>query len=487
MKKNLIYLAGAFISSAILTFGCSEELPTYTELAVDKTEVFIQADGNDPTARINITSGNGNYKLTVADDGIATATMDGNQILINGLRNGTTTATVMDWAKYSAVITIRVKEDFDFLLDRTELVMFMGENELEQVSINSGNGGYEMESSDESVATAELNQDGRIAVTAHASGFCTITVTDADGLKGTISVTVCDEHLVIEDASVKPFIVDETTAIAITSGNGEYTVVSDNPSVATAEIGDGIVNVTGVAKGSATITITDRLKQTQTFTVTVTGGLKIDISRIDTVFIGSKEVEIPILDGSGDYTIDSGESIEWTLSDDKSKITVKGINDKMAFNQTITITDNIVKVTHAIAVDWVDYDFYNDYGRARYYIGGSFVAVNASDFEDDSANNRIRIRVGTSRTSSLLGGKVRDGYYIGIPKDTGYEPGVKDPNNIVLVKLNSSGNDNGTVAITELEIVRRVIEPGRGPDDGQYWIRFKEADRDGWSYIVTWL
>lgn len=226
MKKNLIYLAGAFISSAILTFGCSEELPTYTELAVDKTEVFIQADGNDPTARINITSGNGNYKLTVADDGIATATMDGNQILINGLRNGTTTATVMDWAKYSAVITIRVKEDFDFLLDRTELVMFMGENELEQVSINSGNGGYEMESSDESVATAELNQDGRIAVTAHASGFCTITVTDADGLKGTISVTVCDEHLVIEDASVKPFIVDETTAIAITSGNGEYTVGS---------------------------------------------------------------------------------------------------------------------------------------------------------------------------------------------------------------------------------------------------------------------
>lgn len=194
MKKNLIYLAGAFISSAILTFGCSEELPTYTELAVDKTEVFIQADGNDPTARINITSGNGNYKLTVADDGIATATMDGNQILINGLRNGTTTATVMDWAKYSAVITIRVKEDFDFLLDRTELEMVMGVNENELINILSGNGGYQMTSSNESVATAVLSEGGQVSVTAHAAGTCTITVTDADGLTQTVSVTVAEEQ-----------------------------------------------------------------------------------------------------------------------------------------------------------------------------------------------------------------------------------------------------------------------------------------------------
>lgn len=189
MKKNLLYLAGALLSSAILATGCTEDLPTYSEMAVDRTEIFIQADGDDPTALVNITAGNGNYKLTIADENIASATLNGSQILVNGLKNGTTTLTVMDWAKHSAVISIKVKEDFNFVLDRTELLMVLGNNEIEQININSGNGGYQAVSSDESVATAAY-QDGKIVVTAHSIGSCTITVTDGDGLKQTVNVTV---------------------------------------------------------------------------------------------------------------------------------------------------------------------------------------------------------------------------------------------------------------------------------------------------------
>lgn len=44
MKKNIINLAGALLSSAILMFGCSEDLPSYSDLKLDKTEVFILAD-----------------------------------------------------------------------------------------------------------------------------------------------------------------------------------------------------------------------------------------------------------------------------------------------------------------------------------------------------------------------------------------------------------------------------------------------------------
>ena len=94
MKRNILHLAGALLSSAILMFGCSEDIPTYNELTVDKTEVFIQADGENPTATVNITEGNDNYKISVADENIATATIDGARIIINGLKNGTTTATV---------------------------------------------------------------------------------------------------------------------------------------------------------------------------------------------------------------------------------------------------------------------------------------------------------------------------------------------------------------------------------------------------------
>ena len=113
MKKNILHLVGALLSSAILMFGCSEDIPTYSELTVDKTEVFIQADGENPTAIVNITEGNDNYKISVADENIATATIDGTHVIINGLKNGTTTATVIDWTKHSVVINIKVKENFD--------------------------------------------------------------------------------------------------------------------------------------------------------------------------------------------------------------------------------------------------------------------------------------------------------------------------------------------------------------------------------------
>ena len=99
MKRNILHLVGALLSSAMITFGCSEDIPTYSELMVNETEVFIQADGETPTAIVNIISGNGNYKINVADENIATATLNGDAITINGLKNGSTTATVIDWSK----------------------------------------------------------------------------------------------------------------------------------------------------------------------------------------------------------------------------------------------------------------------------------------------------------------------------------------------------------------------------------------------------
>ena len=161
MKRNILHLAGALLSSAILMFGCSEDIPTYNELTVDKTEVFIQADGENPTATVNITEGNDNYKISVADENIATATIDGARIIINGLKNGTTTATVIDWTKHSTVITIKVKEDFELKLDKEEVTLFLDEESQKTTLVNiiSGNGDYQVESSNDEVATAELNNN----------------------------------------------------------------------------------------------------------------------------------------------------------------------------------------------------------------------------------------------------------------------------------------------------------------------------------------
>ena len=50
-------MVGALLSSAILTFSCSDDdAPTYSEMAVDKTDIFIQADGEHPTAECLVQS-----------------------------------------------------------------------------------------------------------------------------------------------------------------------------------------------------------------------------------------------------------------------------------------------------------------------------------------------------------------------------------------------------------------------------------------------
>ena len=253
MKRNILHLAGALLSSAIITFGCSEEIPTYSELTVNKTEVFIQADEN-----------------------IATAALDGNTIIINGLKNGSTTATVTDWSKHSAVITIKVKEDFDLTLDTEGKVILFEEKEdlpnSKEVSILSGNGGYQVTSSDEGVATAVFNESGKVLITAVAAGHTVVTVTDADGKTASLEVTVAKGALEVADITDRVWKVGETSSIEILSGNPEYTVEISDESIATATIEGNSIKVTGVAKGDVTLTVTDGMGLQQTMIVRVREG-----------------------------------------------------------------------------------------------------------------------------------------------------------------------------------------------------------------------
>ncbi|HJA56637.1 MAG TPA: Ig-like domain-containing protein [Candidatus Bacteroides intestinigallinarum] len=467
MKKNIIYLAGALLSSAILTFGCSEDIPSYNELTIDKTAVFIQADGDNPFAEINITNGNGNYKLTVADENIASATLDGNRIIINGLKDGTTTATVMDWSKHSAAFTIKVKEDFELKLDKEELVMFLDENKTALVNIISGNGGYQVESSNNEVATAEINEDGKILVTALSSDFCNIIVTDADGNKTTLKVRVCVEHLVTEDITKKVCEIGKELIINITSGNGEYSVASENPEIATADMTEDAIKVTGVSKGEVNITVTDRMKLTHSMKVRVTGGLIIEMTQIDNVWIG-KELRIPIIDGSGHYTIECGSSMTGVLSEDKQELIVNGIEKKMALNQEITITDNILGTSTIITVKCIDYPF--EKNVARWFIQDSFGIPGGCSINE--ANGITTIKAGDQN--------IRNGFVISFKGDR--TEGNKT--NATLYTLDSSGQNGSEIKISNVVMEKVQYDEGREPN-GFFWIKFREDGKDYDSYIIA--
>lgn len=105
-------MVGALLSSTILLGSCSnDDLPTYSDIAVDKTEVIINLDSGTSTGAVQITEGNGNYRITVADEAVATAAMDPTntaRVIFTGVNVGETTATITDWARKSVNVVIKV-------------------------------------------------------------------------------------------------------------------------------------------------------------------------------------------------------------------------------------------------------------------------------------------------------------------------------------------------------------------------------------------
>ncbi|WP_448777058.1 Ig-like domain-containing protein [Bacteroides congonensis] len=483
MKRNILHLVGALLSSAMITFGCSEDIPTYSELMVNETEVFIQADGETPTAIVNIISGNGNYKINVADENIATATLNGDAITINGLKNGSTTATVIDWSKHSAVINIKVKENFDLTLDTEGKVILFEEEEENQpkskeVGILSGNGGYQVASSDEGVATAALNESGKIIITAVVAGHAVITVTDADAKTASLEVTVAKGALEVADVTNRIWKVGETSSIEILSGNPEYTVEISNESIATATIDGDNIQVTGVAAGDATLTVTDGMGLQQTMTVMVREGLKLSQYEIEEIIIDNNPTITIDIEGSGDYEIvNSCAAVSCRLSDDRSQLIIGSVMDKdVAMDATITITDKILGDEVTITIKVVNYN-YETYGKGRWYIGGKLgVPSGAVANTNKPAVGQSQILAGelSGSGSAFSPYKVKNGYIIIFDGDL--EIGTKT-NAKLEYYVNSSKSED--ITISDCEITQK--------DGGKYWIRFHEEGREEYSYMIVWV
>lgn len=65
--------------------------------------------------------------------------------------------------------------------------------------------------------------------------------------------------------------VGASTTVKITEGNGKYEVTSASKDIATTEVADNTITVTGVAAGETTITVKDKESKTATLKVKVTG------------------------------------------------------------------------------------------------------------------------------------------------------------------------------------------------------------------------
>ena len=163
--------------------------------------------------------------------------------------------------------------EVELKLDRNSVEITAGRSAT--VIITSGNGGYSVSIANPQIATATVS-DSKITVSGKAEGETEATVTDKASKKATISIKVTASKETVElTLETEELTVQKGTrnTVSITSGNGGYTVSSDNESVATAVVEDSGVIVSGVEEGNAVITVTDAAGKSAEINVTVNAAI----------------------------------------------------------------------------------------------------------------------------------------------------------------------------------------------------------------------
>ena len=318
-------------------------------LSVSSATVSVVAGTSQ---QVTITGGTGFYKITSSDEKIATATVSGSTVqkgTIQGVAIGTAIITIEDDTGATATIDVTIS---GLTLDKTSIIVQPAGSVT--ITVLTGTPPYSVVSSDDTIATALVASD-KITITGVATGSATITVSDSSSVSAVISVQV-GPSFTLNPTSVA-ISINETTN-SIISGSSGYTVSSSDTAIATASIvtdANSITKVliTGIAAGSAIITVEDVLKSTATINVTVDTIYK----KVVTLGVGETE-KVSLTGGTGFYNVDISDNLVAKITLNKDDAVVEGI---AGGKTTITFTDNstnklVVDVTVKLSPPQLNYE-----------------------------------------------------------------------------------------------------------------------------------
>ena len=262
------------------------EVAVGSAVAVDIAAYFVDPDQDELE-----------YSASVLDSTLATVAVSGGTVTVTGVAAGSTTVTVTARdpeglsAEQSFAVTVpnRAPEAVGTIaprvVERNKSVSF----DVSPYFTDADGDDLTYSAASLSTATATVTvSGGTVTVTGRSAGTATITVTarDPGGLTATqrFEVTVTE----VQNQAPQPAgtIPDRTVQLGeeisvdiepyFTDPDGDdltYSVSSSNSTIATAEVSGSTVEVKGLAKGDATITVTARdpggLAATQSFDVTV--------------------------------------------------------------------------------------------------------------------------------------------------------------------------------------------------------------------------
>lgn len=128
----------------------------------------------------------------------------------------------------------------------------------------------------------------------------------------------------------------KTVAITVSGGAEPYLVSSSDTKIAKASINKSTITIEGVAKGTASVVVTDKDKVSGKIAVTVKEGETLSFDKSSVEVDASKETVVTVTGGTAPYAAEAKDAAIATVSVKENKITVKGVKSGTT---TVTVTD----------------------------------------------------------------------------------------------------------------------------------------------------
>lgn len=162
-------------------------------LEQETIDVHLGPNGEQASSTVAITAGNGEYTAISSKPEFASVEVtDDNTLNITGIAEGETGISVIDRLGQVATVLVNViGPSYDLTVDVDPETPFVIEKGAPSVIINitSGNGDYQVETSNANIVTASLNNT-QITLNSVKDGYGTVTLTDRKGRTIVFSIEV---------------------------------------------------------------------------------------------------------------------------------------------------------------------------------------------------------------------------------------------------------------------------------------------------------
>ena len=229
------------------------------------------------TNSFTIAGGIAPYKASSSNTGVASVSVTGTALNIKGIATGTAQVLVFDASGTSVAIIVNIGSGGTntnlFVTSASSVNIAVAASST--YTIGGGTAPYSVSSSNKAVTTASISGT-TLLISGIAVGTAQVHVFDASGASVAITVNIGSGGTTTNFFTTSPSSVDiaVTTSNTYTVGGGvaPYTTSSSNTRIASANVAGTVLNINGIATGTAQVLVFDATGVSVTIAVNIGSG-----------------------------------------------------------------------------------------------------------------------------------------------------------------------------------------------------------------------